>query len=1380
MRDSFGKAGTGREMPCSKAIVDANPCSTENPTDSSMPMESDETSETCQQVHAHCCPARCRRSRGSDKAAADLPAGVSQTAVPGAHQSCANPQGLADLETEPEEEFDLPSDDIFAEAEDDDVFNEEIVYDTVFNPPVCGSEKGSSDQRGKRTSTKTKSIVYDTRTEELMVKPGNAVDWSLDIDLATRLPTAFAHTLKKKAVKRAGAQRAYAAAAAGSKQDLKREFLYDCGCEITQVPEALRGLLDDVHTIPPVYLDTAGLEDPVITEQGTLRFLLEGVATPIEVRCHINPHNGTPLLSLDTLERLDRGKIMSQLWNDVIDFKGTLVPLIRRGKSPFIRLTILSGDAESRARLNFTTPRAQPKAQPARVVNAATEPFEYVHRMCAHANPECCRRTADKAKGLPSLKRCGPSHRPCPECSLSKTKAPAKGQGNLSTGHVATRPGQVFCGDVFGPLQVPGLAGERYFIILVCQFSKWGVTRAFTRLSQVPDMIDEMLAEIKATLNAVPTHIEFNSFEARTVHSDNASVFKSEEHKARMRKLGIHLTFSAPYEPRTNPYAERFGGILMGLTRANLLEGCFPPRFWSVIIRTTCWTMNRLVRPSGFAPIEVFAGQTIDFSKAHLPGVLAYWHIEKKQRDDPKLGSAAAVGVYLGPAEAFGSRGHLVYTANEKLRAVSHVMVDNDTKPFQLGMLKVLMTKSYEVTAVHDRAQVDPNAFVLPGGDLAFDYVGQRTRKLFPDGLWYEGVVQRVIPPQDDDGADAEIWFHTMYSDGDAEDYTFAELKQVLVQKGKEPACAAASRDATRDMDTDWLFPEPDAALEKTLLGYEDLIAEAARNIAVKSSAYAATSRAPDSMPFGETYSWMKTFKMSSKVRAEHVAAMQAEIDKLTSAGHARWEHLPPGEVSIPSVGVFRVKMHDLHEGGRSLKARFCANGQKAESPSGGWESTAYVASYSQLLTVVALATQMDLKLAQIDVKSAFTQVKLKDDERIWVRPLPGLGCPNKSGKVLRLVHHLYGHPLANAAFQDLWVSVMKEYGFTVVDASETVFSLEKDGKRMLIATVVDDSLVAYSHEDMFLDLVEFLKSKFPITVSPVETICGMTVGRHADGSITVNQQEYIEKKAKAFGCAGGGRMVYTPMDSKFELGPRPEHVDKKLVAEARELMGSLIYATLTRPDCKFACSRLASIVTNPIADDITAMKRVMRYLYDTRTSCLRFRPGPWTGPNGAVHAPLELSVFVDASFAQEEGRKSQTGFVLMLAGAAIYAKSGKQSQVTDSTGYSETIALHESANWALVARRLLGKLFAPQPLPTKVYEDNEAATVFARKGPGPRSLHWDVKLQYVTELHNRGDIFVTKIDTKLQIADVLTKALAGDLHATLSAYMLGGPLVYS
>ena len=81
------------------------------------------------------------------------------------------------------------------------------------------------------------------------------------------------------------------------------------------------------------------------------------------------------------------------------------------------------------------------------------------------------------------------------------------------------------------------------------------------------------------------------------------------------------------------------------------------------------------------------------------------------------------------------------------------------------------------------------------------------------------------------------------------------------------------------------------------------------------------------------------------------------------------------------------------------------------------------------------------MNMAQIDVKSAFTQVKLRADQRIWVKPLPGLKDPLGLGRVFRLIHHLYGHPLANAAFQDLWITLMKEFGFTSVDEFGTVFS---------------------------------------------------------------------------------------------------------------------------------------------------------------------------------------------------------------------------------------------------------------------------------------------------------------------------------------------------
>jgi hypothetical protein len=40
--------------------------------------------------------------------------------------------------------------------------------------------------------------------------------------------------------------------------------------------------------------------------------------------------------------------------------------------------------------------------------------------------------------------------------------------------------------------------------------------------------------------------------------------------------------------------------------------------------------------------------------------------------------------------------------------------------------------------------------------------------------------------------------------------------------------------------------------------------------------------------------------------------------------------------------------------------------------------------------------------------------------------------------------------------------------------------------------------------------------------------------------------------------------------------------------------------------------------------------------------------------------------------------------------------------------------------------------------------------------------------------------ISVHKIDTKLQLADVLTKPLPDPEHAALSAWLLGAPLVFS
>ena len=1288
-------------------------------------------------------------------------------------------------------------DNLFSLATGDEEFVEEVstLPDAGITAPLPLEEEPlpasqAKAGRGKGRAT-VANMVFDERTAGLIIQPGGQVEWSLDTGIATRIPAAFKFNLKSKATVVGAMRRAKRQQSASAQPQMHRfgervevDFLHDSGAQSCQIPSDHSYLLHDIKLLDvPVQMQTSGADRPTCTQSGTLVCYLQGIAKPFRLKCLINPGLfGLCILSADVLEaQLGPGEIRTELWNNrVMVSDGTKdVPVLMLrtsvGEPPYLRLHVVVGGASPLARHKHVKEQCRAARQ-----QSGMQEYDLVHRLCGHAHADACVRTANKAKGLPPLSAQRISGRPCPACAMGKMAAPRQGQGNLSTGLRPTKPGEVFCGDVFGPVAIAGLAGERYFVIIVCQKTGYGLVRCCKGLEDVSLQVQTMIIEARVLLA-----INGSERITLTMYSDNASIFTSAHHKKRLAELNVQPRYAAPYEARTNPYAERFGGVLLTVARSMLLEGSYPPKFWSIIVPMACWTVNRVVRQSGDAPFELFTGKELDFSKVHPTGTLCYWHVDKKHRDDPKLGSTAAVGVYLGPGEAVGSRGHLVFTTGDRVRAVSHVLIDDESKPFQLGLVKELLQKSSRITAVYDKAQIDPQSFVTPAGDSAFSYVGRIVQKEFDDGL-YAGKVLRIIAPEDDDVSDAELYYQVVYTDGDVEDFTYQELVKVLVMdNGEPPMASAASIAAHRDIENAFAAFEDSAhsskipviPIDEVLDKYAQIVMQASRQ-----ASHAATKSRPANLPFGETYSWMKIFKMSPAEKQRHVAAMQTEIDKLTDAGHAEWAHLPPGQVTIPSVGVFRVKSHDLHSdvAGNVLKARFCANGQAVQVPPGGWDSTANVASCSQLLTVIALAAQLGLNLMQIDVKSAFTQVKLRQDQKIWIRPLPGLGDPRGEGRSLHLLHHLYGHPLANAAFQDRWVEIMVEFGFKIVDRNRTVFSYESaSGERLLVATVVDDSIVAYNRMSVFRKFEKFLEARLPITVTPLEHMCGLKVVRKDDGSIEVDQQEYIEKKAAVYECMSG-KWFQTPIESNFVLGPRPDVADKKLVDLARELMGSLIYATLTRPDCKFACSKLASVVINPTPADITAMKRILRYLYVTRTTKVIYRPGSWTGPDGEVHAPLELSVYVDAGFAQEEGRKSQTGFALFLGGAAVHSKSGRQTQVSDSTAYSETIALHEAANWAVVFRKALNGMFAKQRQPTKIYEDNEAAKTFALKGPGARSLHWDVKLEYVHELVKTQVVDVKKIDTKLQVADVLTKGLLSEDHLRLSAVLLGGPVVFS
>ena len=144
---------------------------------------------------------------------------------------------------------------------------------------------------------------------------------------------------------------------------------------------------------------------------------------------------------------------------------------------------------------------------------------------------------------------------------------------------------------------------------------------------------------------------------------------------------------------------------------------------------------------------------------------------------------------------------------------------------------------------------------------------------------------------------------------------------------------------------------------------------------------------------------------------------------------------------------------------------------------------------------------------------------------------------------------------------------------------------------------------------------------------------------------------------------------------------------------------------------------------------------------------------------------------FCDASFAPggKTGfgwRRSRSGIVITLNGAAVLWLSKCQTCVAMSTCEAEYIALSQCAQEAVWTRSILKFLGAPQDDPMVVHEDNEAAAAIASgdaENTIKRTKAVDIRYHYTRGKVELGEIRVIPCRTDHMLADVLTKCLGPD-----------------
>jgi hypothetical protein len=94
-----------------------------------------------------------------------------------------------------------------------------------------------------------------------------------------------------------------------------------------------------------------------------------------------------------------------------------------------------------------------------------------------------------------------------------------------------------------------------------------------------------------------------------------------------------------------------------------------------------------------------------------------------------------------------------------------------------------------------------------------------------------------------------------------------------------------------------------------------------------------------------------------------------------------------------------------------------------------------------------------------------------------------------------------------------------------------------------------------------------------------------------------------------------------------------------------KQLVGSLLYLTATRPDMMFVTCLISRYMAKPMEIHLQAAKRALRYLKGTVNYGIHYKKG----------GDGELLAFTDSDYVGDmEDRKSTFGYVFLMSSSAI------------------------------------------------------------------------------------------------------------------------------
>jgi hypothetical protein len=218
--------------------------------------------------------------------------------------------------------------------------------------------------------------------------------------------------------------------------------------------------------------------------------------------------------------------------------------------------------------------------------------------------------------------------------------------------------------DLMGPMETPGLNGERFVLCISDESSGYTVVE--------PLQTKEKGRVMKYAEDFISLMENQTSYKVKKIRCDGGGEFVNSDMMDLCAKKGIILDSSNPYTPQQNGISERKNRTIIEMARSMLKFAGLPNEFWPQSVCTAAYIRNRCPGKDNKSPLEKLLGTKPDYKRLKIFGCHCYVHVPKELRK--KLDSKAKLCILVG----YSTNGYKLFNLKDRKFVWSRDVIFNE------------------------------------------------------------------------------------------------------------------------------------------------------------------------------------------------------------------------------------------------------------------------------------------------------------------------------------------------------------------------------------------------------------------------------------------------------------------------------------------------------------------------------------------------------------------------------------------------------------------------------------------------------------------------------------------------------------------------------